>query len=108
MDLDAIKGQISERANEVLGQAVDFAREKPHVAVGIAFGVGWVLGNGLPPRVIMGVARLGWKAALGGALAGSGIMGIFGEAANNATGNGSRRTSPEATSPLANGSVIKG
>lgn len=78
MDIEQIKSDIAEKANELIGQAVEFAKEKPHVAVGAAFAIGWVLGNGLPPRVIMGAARVGWKAMLGGALAGTGIMGILG------------------------------
>jgi hypothetical protein len=78
LDIEAVKSEISEKANEVIGTAVEFARERPHVAVGIAFGVGWILGNGLPPRLILGAARLGWKAMLGGAVASSGLMGIFG------------------------------
>jgi len=76
-DLQTLQGELGDRAKELLGQAADFAREKPHMAVGVAFGLGWVLGNGLPPRVVMGAARMGWRSMLGGALAGGGLAGIL-------------------------------
>lgn len=90
MDMEALREDLASKANEALAHVIEFAREKPHAAVGIALGVGWVLGNGLPPRVIMGAARLGWKAMLGGALAGSGLTGILGgeDASSGATGRG--------------------
>ena len=78
LDIENVRNEIAEKANEVVGQAVEFAKERPHVAVGIALGIGWVLGNGLPPRVILGAARLGWKAMLGGALASGGLANLFG------------------------------
>jgi hypothetical protein len=69
-----------EKAQAIAEQAIEFAREKPHVAVGIAFGVGWVLGNGLHPRVVLSAARLGWRAVIGGALGAGGIAGILSQA----------------------------
>lgn len=72
-DLEAMREDLAEKAREVAARVADFARERPHAAVAIAFGVGWVLGNGLPPRVLLGVARLGLKAALGGLLASGGL-----------------------------------
>jgi hypothetical protein len=78
IDIEEVRSEIAEKAEQIVGQAVEFAREKPHLAVGAAFGIGWILGNGLPPRVLMMAARLGWKAMLGGALASSGLMGILG------------------------------
>jgi len=78
LDLEAMKRDISEKADEALAQVADFARERPHVAVGLALGLGWVLGNGLPPRIILGAARAGWKAALGGMLASGGLASILG------------------------------
>jgi hypothetical protein len=72
LDLDAVREELREKAKELAGKAATFAREQPHVAVGLAFGVGWILGNGLSPRLVMGAARMGWKALLGGALAGLG------------------------------------
>lgn len=79
LDIEAIKNEVTERAQQVLGQAVEFARERPHAAVGVAFGIGWVLGNGIPPRLILAAARLGWKAMLGTALATGGLAGILGD-----------------------------
>jgi hypothetical protein len=76
IDMEALKSEIAAKGQEYLGKAAEFARERPHVAVGIAFGVGWLLGNGLSPKLLMGAARIGWRAVLGGALAGSGIAGV--------------------------------
>ena len=77
IDLETLKSEIAEKGQEFLGKAVEFARERPHVAVGIAFGVGWILGNGVSPRLLMGAARIGWRSVLGGALAGTGLMGAL-------------------------------
>jgi hypothetical protein len=91
MDLDAMRTELTERAHEAMTKAADFAREKPHMAVGIALGVGWVLGNGLPPRLVMTAARLGWKAMLGSAIAGSGLAGILREATGVELPNAARQ-----------------
>lgn len=77
MQLESIEDQIGQKIRELANEAVQFAREQPHLAVGLAFGLGWVLGNGLSPRLLVAGARLGWKAALGGALAGGGLMSIL-------------------------------
>lgn len=111
LDLEALKADISEKAGEAVGRACEFARERPHLAVGIAFGVGWVLGNGLPPRLLLGVARLGWKAALGGMLASSGLAGLMGEAeGDGASERGPttavRQTQPEVGARPRGGSTI--
>ena len=100
LDIEKIREEITEKGQEMIERAVDFAREKPHIAVGAALGIGWILGNGLPPRLIMAAARLGWKAALGGALAGSGILGTLKEALGEAPEghtkqNGNARKSSE-------------
>lgn len=95
LDIEQVKRDVATRANEIIGQAVEFAREKPHAAVGIAFGIGWVLGNGLPPRVIGTVARIGWRALLGGAVASGGLAsmlgGIMGQGEDAGTEGGSRQ-----------------
>lgn len=78
MDLEALKSDIAQKAEQAASHAIDFARERPHAAVAMALGLGWVLGNGLPPRLIMGAARLGIKAALGGLLASGGLASILG------------------------------
>lgn len=109
LDIEAVREEISEKANELIGQAVEFAREKPHLAVGAAFGIGWILGNGLPPRVIMSAARLGWKAMLGGAIATSGLAEMFGQHAPTppATGrtHAPRRSGGEGGSRTRNGAT---
>lgn len=76
LDLEQIKRDVTEQARALTDKASEFAREQPHAAVGIALGVGWILGNGLPPRLVMAAARMGWKAMLGGAI-GTGAMGLI-------------------------------
>jgi hypothetical protein len=78
LDLEKIQGEMKEKGEELLGRAVDFAREQPHLAVAAAFGIGWILGNGLSPKIVTVGARLGMKALLGGAVAGTGLAGILG------------------------------
>lgn len=77
LDLDQVRKDITEKANMALGQAVEFAREQPHVAVGAALAIGWVLGNGLPPRLLTSAARMGWRAMIGGAIAGGTGAGLL-------------------------------
>ena len=103
LDLEQIRGDLAERAQQAADEAVKFAQARPHLAVGLALGVGWILGNGLPPRVVMAAARLGWKAMLGSALASSGLLGVLGEAAQDAgerpRGGANRRPRAAAARP---------
>jgi hypothetical protein len=45
-------------AKQILGTAASFAREHPHAAIAGAFGIGFLLGGGLSPRLLGGVAML--------------------------------------------------
>jgi len=47
-------------AHTVADRAVEFAKEQPHVAVAAAFGIGWILANGISPRMLLVAARMGW------------------------------------------------
>ena len=49
---------------EVVDLARAWARENPHVAVGAALGVGFLLGGGLTPRVLGAVAILAARHSL--------------------------------------------
>lgn len=55
-------GQMQEKAlgsiREYRGTIEEFARENPRVAIGIAVGVGFVLGGGLTPRLLFGLGAL--------------------------------------------------
>jgi hypothetical protein len=109
--IEEIQGEFRAKVDEALGKAVAFARARPHVAVGEAFGVGWVLGNGLHPRMVAGAARLGWKAMLGGALASSGLMGALGAEGEAPTPPraraGARPAVPEGGPRPRSGSAVK-
>jgi len=53
---------MQDRAVEGLKQArgsvESFARENPRTAVAIALGIGFVLGGGLTPRVLLGIGAV--------------------------------------------------
>ena len=78
VDLESIQNDLKEKGRELIDKAAAFAREQPHIAVAAAFGVGWILGNGLSPRIVTAGAKLGVRALLGGALAGTGLVGVLG------------------------------
>jgi hypothetical protein len=78
VDLESIQDDLKEKGRELLDKAAAFAREQPHLAVAAAFGIGWILGNGLSPRIVSAGAKLGMRALLGGALAGTGLVGVLG------------------------------
>jgi hypothetical protein len=78
IDVESIQNEVAEKGRELLEKAAVFAREQPHLAVAAAFGIGWILGNGLSPRIVTAGARLGMRTLLGGALAGSGLVGVLG------------------------------
>jgi hypothetical protein len=41
---------------ELVAAAAEFARENPHTAVAAAFGIGFLLGGGLTPRILASIA----------------------------------------------------
>jgi hypothetical protein len=63
---------------EALGAVAEYAKENPHVALAAAAGVGFILGGGLTPRMLAGVAffvgrryaNVAMRGALEGALFG--------------------------------------
>jgi len=105
-EIEQLKEDLGERANDILDKAATFARSRPHLAVGAALGVGWVLGNGLHPRLAMGATRMVYKALVGSAFAGGGLMQTLGveqedaredarAASRAAAPSGARRAAPE-------------
>src|SRR5438552_9278660 len=63
MDLGEIEGRATEGLKQARTTIEGFARENPRVAVAIALGVGFVLGGGLTPRVLMGLGALAARRA---------------------------------------------
>ena len=55
VDLEEMQTKALEGLQEVRGTVEEFARENPRAAVGIALGVGFVLGGGLTPRLLFGI-----------------------------------------------------
>jgi len=115
-DVEQLKGDLTETAGEVLEKVVTFTRERPHIAVGIALGAGWILGNGLHPRLAMGATRLAYKALLGGALADGGLLRALGieeeeeeEVASSGpqVSTGARRAPSEGKASSRRGSAVK-
>lgn len=55
-------GEMQDRAitsiREARGTVEEFARENPRAAIGIAVGVGFILGGGLTPRLLFGLGAL--------------------------------------------------
>ncbi|MEO7091721.1 MAG: hypothetical protein ABI175_00635, partial [Polyangiales bacterium] len=54
LDLEEMQTKALEGLQEVRGSVEEFARANPRTAVGIALGVGFVLGGGLTPRLLFG------------------------------------------------------
>lgn len=44
--------------DELARTAIELARENPHTALGAAFAVGFLLGGGLTPRLLVSIAAL--------------------------------------------------
>jgi hypothetical protein len=55
VDLEGMQTKALEGLQEVRGTVEEFARNNPRTAVGIALGVGFVLGGGLTPRLLFGI-----------------------------------------------------
>lgn len=67
-NLNELRASLSERTQEVREAVNSYVTEKPLAAVGIAFGVGYLLSGALFSRASFRVAHLGARVALGGAL----------------------------------------
>jgi hypothetical protein len=50
---------------QVLEAASAYARENPHAALGIAAGIGFLLGGGLTPKLLGGAAMIAGRSYLG-------------------------------------------
>lgn len=57
-DLGEMQDKAMTSIREARGTIEEFARENPRVAIGIAVGVGFVLGGGLTPRILFGLGAL--------------------------------------------------
>jgi len=77
-DVEQLRNDLSGTTNEILERVTEFTRARPHVAVGVALGIGWILGNGLHPRIAMSATRLAYKTLIGGALVGGGFLQALG------------------------------
>jgi hypothetical protein len=97
-NFEQVKSQISERTQEFQSTVQQFVEDSPLRAVGIAFGVGYLLSGALFSRTTMKVAGLGGRFVLGGFLkqllagVGPGIIAaaIGGEEENRGNGNRTR------------------
>ena len=58
VDLEGIQDRAVEGLKQARGSVESFARENPRTAVAIALGVGFVLGGGLTPRVLLGIGAI--------------------------------------------------
>jgi ElaB/YqjD/DUF883 family membrane-anchored ribosome-binding protein len=67
---------LSERRENVVEPVSQFIQEKPLAALGIAFGIGYVLGGGLFTRTTGRLLGLGWK--LGGMALAKNVLGNLG------------------------------
>src|SRR4051812_18361896 len=55
VDLEEMQTKALEGLQEVRGTVEEFAKNNPRTAVGIALGVGFILGGGLTPRLLFGL-----------------------------------------------------
>ena len=57
-DVEQMQDRALDRLKEARGTIETFARENPRTAVAIALGVGFVLGGGLTPRLLVGLGAI--------------------------------------------------
>lgn len=57
-DMTEMQDKAMEGLKEARGTIESFARENPRVAIGVAVGIGFVLGGGLTPRLLFGLGAL--------------------------------------------------
>jgi len=58
MDLEEMQNKAVEGVKQARGTIEEFARANPRTAIGIALGIGFVLGGGLTPRVLFGIGAI--------------------------------------------------
>jgi hypothetical protein len=66
--LDELRDAVTERTQQIRDAVTGFVAEKPLAAVGIAFGVGYLLSGALFSRTTFRAAHLGARLAFGAAL----------------------------------------
>jgi hypothetical protein len=64
-NFDEIRQQVGQRTQEVRDYVNSLVAEQPLVAVGIAFGVGYLLSGALVSRTTFRVARVGGRVVFG-------------------------------------------
>ncbi len=67
-NFDDLRAQLSERTQELRETISNYVDAKPLAAVGIAFGVGYLLSGALFSRTTFKAAAVGGRFALGGVL----------------------------------------
>ena len=58
MDLEEMQDKALDGLKQARGTVEDFARANPRTAIGIALGLGFILGGGLTPRVLLGIGAI--------------------------------------------------
>ena len=58
MDVAEMQAKAVEGLQEARGAIESFAKNNPRTAVGVALGVGFVLGGGLTPRILFGLGAI--------------------------------------------------
>ena len=61
-ELEQMQTKASEGLREARGAVESFARKNPRTAVGVALGLGFVLGGGLTPRLLLGLGLFAARA----------------------------------------------
>jgi hypothetical protein len=83
-DISHLREAAERRRDEVLGQARDFVQEHPVIAVGAAFGAGYVLSGALFSRMSLRLLGFGARWYAGRMLRGAAFGGGFGSPGGNA------------------------
>jgi hypothetical protein len=56
--LEDVEEKVLSGVKDARASIESFARENPRLSVGIALGIGYVLGGGLTPRILFGLGAL--------------------------------------------------
>jgi hypothetical protein len=67
-NLNELREELGERTQEIRDTVSNYVEANPHAAVGIAFGVGYLLSGALFSRTTLKAATIGGRFALGGLL----------------------------------------
>lgn len=104
-NFDEVREELGDRVQEIRDTVTNFVDAKPLAAVGIAFGVGYLLSGALFSRATFKAASIGSRFAVGGLLKqllagiGPGMIAAALSGAGNAQsksgGNGNRSKQPQ-------------